>query len=207
MSVVPPAGTHSYCTEGEFLLATPIPLYVLALACRGPTFLNTYLLPQQSVHKVRNSADFHLKMDKIMIYPFIICNFACKFNLYTKFMKQPLLILISIIAFASCSEDREYRTNCPKDEMYHEHSFIPLSVYPTSELGYDNWLTSKCKKCGILLKYNTDIETEVHYGAIHLFKSPKTGEFDDLCVCWVEGEYNKPHYKTISKSDLRIRKK
>ena len=85
--------------------------------------------------------------------------------------------------------------------MYHEHSFIPFSVYPTSELGYDNWLTSKCKKCGILLKYNTDIETEVHYGAIHLFKSPKTGEFDDLCVCWVEGEYNKPHYKTISKSD------
>lgn len=55
MSVVPPAGTHSYCTEGEYLLATPGSLYVLALACRGPTFLDTYLLPQQNVHKVRNS--------------------------------------------------------------------------------------------------------------------------------------------------------
>ena len=32
MSVVPPAGTHSYCTEGEYLLATPVPLYVIALA-------------------------------------------------------------------------------------------------------------------------------------------------------------------------------
>ena len=32
MSVVPPAGTHSYCTEGEYLLAPPVPLYVIALA-------------------------------------------------------------------------------------------------------------------------------------------------------------------------------
>lgn len=41
--------------RGEYLLATPGSLYVLALACRGPTFLDTYLLPQQNVHKVRNS--------------------------------------------------------------------------------------------------------------------------------------------------------
>lgn len=55
MSVVPPAGTHSYCTEGEYLLATPGSLYVLALACRGPTLHEPYLLTQQNVHKVRNS--------------------------------------------------------------------------------------------------------------------------------------------------------
>ena len=58
MSVVPTAGTHSYCIEGEYLLATPGSLYVIALACRGSPLLDTYLLSlmkRTMVGKVRQA--------------------------------------------------------------------------------------------------------------------------------------------------------
>ena len=66
MSVVPPAGTHSYCTEGEYLLATPVPLYVIALArlvlhyTSHTFFLNKMFTKSATVLRHNNVARFLL---------------------------------------------------------------------------------------------------------------------------------------------------
>ena len=79
MSVVPPAGTHSYCTEGEYLLATPVPLYVIALArlvlhyTSHTFFLNKMFTKSATVLRHNNVARFLLCCSSIPAARLLIC--------------------------------------------------------------------------------------------------------------------------------------
>ena len=79
MSVVPPAGTHSYCTEGEYLLATPVPLYVIALArlvlhyTSHTFFLNKMFTKSATVLRHNNVARFLLCCSSSPAARLLIC--------------------------------------------------------------------------------------------------------------------------------------
>lgn len=119
-------------------------------------------------------------------------------------MKHLFFLLTSVALLASCGnkqsdtkedaneetvntvDDYSYRTVCSKDEMYHEHNFEYYGDYTESsvEFGIDGWYLLACTKCGLQQKFNTDLQAKGKDGAIELYKNPKTGKFDDLCVSY-----------------------
>ena len=127
MSVVPPAGTHSYCTEGEYLLATPGSLYVIALACRGPTLLNPCLLQHEcsfiSLRHTPQRGGASLVIARQRASPFYVApptpQHRSKPLLVAPFLFVPLGIELHII-YIYCSRDSQHtpQPHTPKGNAY-----------------------------------------------------------------------------------------
>ena len=166
MSVVPPAGTHSYCTEGEYLLATPVPLYVIALArlvlhyTSHTFFLNKMFTKSATALRHSHVARFVLCCSSSPAARLLIC----------------------------CSRDSQHRPQ-PHTPRFDEASDIELAQMSEPRINLD-----KCQReC---LHYGSSLDGEDgtggslarrQCGASFVFATSKYGI---ACVCFVP--YRKP---------------
>lgn len=166
MSVVPPAGTHSYCTEGEYLLATPVPLYVIALA----RLVLHYTSHTFSLNKMFTKSATALRHKHVA--RFLLC---CS--------SRPAARLL-----ICCSRDSQHRPQ-PHTPRFNEASDIELAQMSEPRINLD-----KCQReC---LHYGSSLDGEDgtggslarrQCGASFVFVTSKCGI---ACVCFVP--YRKP---------------
>ena len=154
MSVVPPAGTHSYCTEGEYLLATPVPLYVIALArlvlhyTSHTFFLNKMFTKSATALRHSHVARFILCCSSIPAARLLIC--CSRGSQHRPQPQAPRFDEASDIELAQMSEPRITSTNVKgnasttavhrmawmaRAEALREGSAVPLLSLPQVSAG------------------------------------------------------------------------
>ncbi len=150
MSVVPPAGTHSYCTEGEYLLATPVPLYVIALArlvlhyTSHTFFLNKMFTKSATVLRHNNVARFILCCSSIPAARLLIC--CSRDSQHRPQLHTPRFDEASDIELAQMSEPRIILDKCQRECLH----------YGSSQDGVDGTGGSLARRqCGVSFVFAT----------------------------------------------------
>lgn len=115
---------------------------------------------------------------------------------------KKLFYLCCLALLASCTTDYG---KCSKDEMYHNHNFKLMSIYPSYLEGHDGWLKEKCSKCGLEKAFNTGLKYTKHFGSVSLVKAPGSNNFSTWCVTYYEND--RLVIKPISKTDVVVKKK